>query len=281
MKGSTAMQKEKIRIVVADDQPVFRDGLCHLLTLEEDFEVVGQAQDGYQVLDVLQQQEPDILLLDLKMPRLDGLATLQLLQAGKNKARSIVLTASDDKNEFVQAMKFGASGIVVKQTATEFLMKGIRKVHAGEIWLDSYTTAAVIRQFVVNDEAPTPFLPHTAPKRECERSPLSQREREILALVAQGFKGKEMADRLFVSAETIKKRLYDIFDKAGLSNRLELGHLWDDGPDGDPCVIAGDGRPRLPHRPTLSASAEPPADPYGNWVTEIPSDPRKSDSRRK
>ena len=88
------------------------------------------------------------------MPGLDGLATLQRLQAAKNKTRVIVLTASDDKNEFVQAMKLGTSGIVLKQTATELLIKSIRKVHAGEIWLDSHTTAAVIRQFVANDEAP-------------------------------------------------------------------------------------------------------------------------------
>ena len=146
----------KIRIVVADDHPIFRDGLCKLLALEEDFEVVAQAQDGRQVLEVLQQYEPDILLLDLKMPGLDGLATLQRLQAVKNKTRVIVLTASDDKNEFVQAMKLGTSGIVLKQTATELLIKSIRKVHAGEIWLDSHTTAAVIRQFVATDEAPAP-----------------------------------------------------------------------------------------------------------------------------
>src|SRR6202171_3588587 len=146
--------KSKIRNVVADDHPIFRDGLCKLLALEADFEVVAQAQDGRQVLDVLQQFEPDILLLDLKMPGLDGLATLQRLQSAKNKTRVIVLTASDDKNEFVQAMKLGTSGIVLKQTATELLIKSIRKVHAGEIWLDSHTTAAVIRQFVANDEAP-------------------------------------------------------------------------------------------------------------------------------
>src|SRR5271165_4840965 len=146
----------KIRIVVADDHPIFRDGLCKLLALEEDFEVVAQAQDGRQVLEILQQHEPDILLLDLKMPGLDGLATLQRLQAAKNKTRVIVLTASDDKNEFVQAMKLGTSGIVLKQTATESLIKSIRKVHAGEIWLDSHTTAAVIRTFVAAEEAPVP-----------------------------------------------------------------------------------------------------------------------------
>ena len=211
----------KIRIVVADDHPIFRDGLCKLLALEEDFEVVAQASDGRQVLEVLQQYEPDVLLLDLKMPGLDGLATLQRLQAAKNKTRVIVLTASDDKNEFVQAMKLGTSGIVLKQTATELLIKSIRKVHAGEIWLDSHTTAAVIRTFVAAEEtAPPP--PVSAPSRDRERSPLSQREREIVALVAQGFKNKEMAERMFISEQTVKNHLHNIFDKLGVSDRLEL-----------------------------------------------------------
>ncbi len=221
--GLGTPSKSKIRIVVADDHPIFRDGLCRLLSLEEDFEVVAQAQDGRQVLDVLQQFEPDILLLDLKMPGLDGLATLQRLQIAKNRTRVIVLTASDDKNEFVQAMKLGTSGIVLKQTATELLIKSIRKVHAGEIWLDSYTTAAVIRQFVANDEPPmAPIQQHSAPTRERERSPLSQREREIVALVAQGFKNKEMAEKMFISEQTVKNHLHNIFDKLGVSDRLEL-----------------------------------------------------------
>jgi DNA-binding NarL/FixJ family response regulator len=216
--------KPKIRIVVADDHPIFRDGLCKLLALEEDFEVVAQAQDGRQVLEVLQQYQPDILLLDLKMPGLDGLGTLQRLQAAKDKTKVIVLTASDDRNEFVQAMKLGTSGIVLKQTATEILIKSIRKVYAGEIWLDSYTTAAVIRQFVANEEpAVQPQTPTTAPSgRERERSPLSQREREIVALVAQGFKNKEMAEKMFISEQTVKNHLHNIFDKLGVSDRLEL-----------------------------------------------------------
>src|SRR5436190_20952328 len=222
--GGGVPTKQKIRIVVADDHPIFRDGLCKLLALEEDFEVVAQAQDGRQVLEVLQQQEPDILLLDLKMPGLDGLATLQRLQAARNKTRVIVLTASDDKNEFVQAMKLGTSGIVLKQTATELLIKSIRKVHAGEIWLDSHTTAAVIRQFVANDEMQPSLqsMPAAPPTRERERSPLSQREREIVALVAQGFKNKEMAEKMFISEQTVKNHLHNIFDKLGVSDRLEL-----------------------------------------------------------
>jgi DNA-binding NarL/FixJ family response regulator len=222
--AQSAPTSSKIRIVVADDHPIFRDGLCKLLALEEDFEVVAQASDGRQVLDVLQQYEPDILLLDLKMPGLDGLATLQRLQSARNKTRVIVLTASDDKNEFVQAMKLGTSGIVLKQTATELLIKSIRKVHAGEIWLDSHTTAAVIRQFVAAEDTPPAPAPTSQGQtsRDRERSPLSSREREIVALVAQGFKNKEMAEKMFISEQTVKNHLHNIFDKLGVSDRLEL-----------------------------------------------------------
>src|SRR5579871_1466789 len=169
----TGAPKSKIRIVVADDHPIFRDGLCKLLALEEDFEVVAQAQDGREVLDVLQQYEPDILLLDLKMPGLDGLGTLQRLQAARNRTRVIVLTASEDKNEFVQAMKLGTQGIVLKQSATDLLIKSIRKVHAGEIWLDSHTTAAVMRQFATGAEDTPAATVQTSSSRERERSLLS------------------------------------------------------------------------------------------------------------
>ena len=135
----------------------------------------------------------------------------------------VTVTASDDKNEFVQAMKLGTSGIVLKQTATELLIKSIRKVHAGEIWLDSHTTAAVIRQFVANDETPAVQMAAPPPQqRDRERSPLSQREREIVALVAQGFKNKEMAEKMFISEQTVKNHLHNIFDKLGVSDRLEL-----------------------------------------------------------
>jgi DNA-binding NarL/FixJ family response regulator len=207
---SEQAESPKIRIVVADDHPIFRDGLCRLLALEPDFEVVAQAQDGRQVLDVLQSLEPDILLLDLKMPGLDGLATLQKIQNSKHKTRVIVLTASEDKNEFVQAMKLGTQGIVLKQSATELLIKSIRKVHAGEIWLDSHTTAAVMRQFATGaDDLPAATVP-------------SSSSREIVALVAQGFKNKEMAEKMFISEQTVKNHLHNIFDKLGVSDRLEL-----------------------------------------------------------
>jgi two-component system, NarL family, nitrate/nitrite response regulator NarL len=150
------------------------------------------------------------------MPNLDGLSALQALQQFNKKAKIIILTASEDKNEFVQAMKLGCSGIVLKQTAPELIVKSIRKVYAGEIWLDSHTTAAVMRQFA----SPSDVMGGTGKTRE--RSPLSQREREIVSLVAQGYKNKEMAEKMFISEQTVKNHLHNIFDKLGVSDRLEL-----------------------------------------------------------
>lgn len=207
-----------IRIVIADDHPIFRDGLKQLLATEKDFEVVGEAGHGDDVLPAVEKYHPDILLLDLKMPGTHGLAVLQKMQVAQSTTKVIVLTASEDKNEFVQAMKLGTSGIVLKQSATDLLFKSIRKVSEGEIWLDSHTTAAVIRQFASGEEFPAA----ATNGRSRERLPLSQREREIVTLVAQGFKNKEMAEKMFISEQTVKNHLHNIFDKLGVSDRLEL-----------------------------------------------------------
>src|SRR5580693_4790406 len=213
-------RKAMVRIIIADDHPIVRDGLKKLLLLEEDFEIVGEASDGREVLERVQELDPDVLLLDLRMPNLDGLSALQSLQQTNKRTRVIVLTASEDKNEFVQAMKLGCSGIVLKQTAPELIVKSIRKVHSGEIWLDSHTTAAVMRQFSTGQEGSGGGQASGGKSRE--RSPLSAREREIVALVAQGYKNKEMAEKMFISEQTVKNHLHNIFDKLGVSDRLEL-----------------------------------------------------------
>jgi two-component system, NarL family, nitrate/nitrite response regulator NarL len=208
-----------IRVVLADDHPIVRDGLRKLLTLEDDIEVVGEASDGREVVHVVQETQPDVVILDLRMPHMDGLAALQALQQIEKKAKVIVLTASEDKNEFVQAMKLGCSGIVLKQTAPELIVKSIRKVFAGEIWLDSHTTAAVMRQFASPGDV---MGGGGGAAKGRERSPLSQREREIVSLVAQGYKNREMAEKMFISEQTVKNHLHNIFDKLGVSDRLEL-----------------------------------------------------------
>lgn len=211
-------RKKMIRVLIADDHPIVRDGLKKLLALEDDIEVVGEAGDGREVLERVQELEPDVLLLDLRMPNLDGLSALQALQQANRSTKVIVLTASEDKNEFVQAMKLGCSGIVLKQTAPDLIIKSIRKVNSGEIWLDSHTTAAVMRQF----SSPNDLAASSQGGKTRERSPLSQREREIVALVAQGYKNKEMAEKMFISEQTVKNHLHNIFDKLGVSDRLEL-----------------------------------------------------------
>lgn len=206
-----------IRVLIADDHPIVREGLRKLLGLEEDMEVVGEAEDGESTVTLVERLDPDVVLLDLRMPGMDGFGALQRIQKLNKRTRVIVLTASEDKNEFVQAMKMGCSGIVLKQTGSDLIVKSIRRVHAGEIWLDSHTTAAVMRQFASpSDGGPQSSL------RTRDRSPLSQREREIVALVAQGYKNKEMAEKMFISEQTVKNHLHNIFDKLGVSDRLEL-----------------------------------------------------------
>jgi DNA-binding NarL/FixJ family response regulator len=169
------------------------------------------------VLEQFDEVRPDVLLLDLKMPDIDGLEVLQRLRPIKGNTKILILTASEDKNEWVQAMKLECSGIVVKQTTPELIVKSIRKVHEGEIWLDSHTTAAVMRQFAAPDDSGAAAVP-----RGRTRVPLSAREREIVALVAQGYRNREMAEKLFISEQTVKNHLHNIFDKLGVSDRLEL-----------------------------------------------------------
>ena len=216
-KVSAASEKangsELIKIALADDHAIFRDGLRRLLALEPDFKIVAEAKDGTEVMPILEEHEPDILLLDLRMPGADGLTLLQRIQNHRLKTKIIVLTASEDKDEYIQAMKHGSSGIVLKKTATELLIKSIRKVYEGEIWLDARTTAAVMSQFGDPSE-PDP--------RERKKSAISKREREVIACVAQGFKNKEIGEKLFISEQTVKNHIHNIFDKLGVSDRLEL-----------------------------------------------------------
>lgn len=217
MEGTPEFGPHKIRVMIADDHPIIRDALRKLLSLEDDIDVVGEAADGRELLEQVDVLLPDVILLDLRMPNLDGLGALQTMQQTKCKAKVIILTASEDKNEYVQAMKLGCSGIVLKQTSADLIVKSIRKVNSGEIWLDSNTTAAVMRQFAVPGEAGM-----SSSTKVRERSPLSPREREIVALVAQGYRNKEMAEKLFISEQTVKNHLHNIFDKLGVSDRLEL-----------------------------------------------------------
>jgi DNA-binding NarL/FixJ family response regulator len=163
------------------------------------------------VLRILHEQQPDILLLE---PRIDdALSVLNTLRADLVRTRAIIMTTSTNQEELVEAVKLGAFGIVHKQVPTELLIKSIRKVHSGEPWLDLQTTAAVMRQFASAGSRST---------RHARSSSLTPREREILVLVAQGRKNKEIAKELFISEQTVKNHLHKVCDSLGVTGRIEL-----------------------------------------------------------
>ena len=133
-----AQQKQTIRVLMADDHMIFRDGVRKLLESEDDIKIVGEASNGNECLHMLTKLKPDILLLDLRMPDKDGLAVLEEVNLDSLTARIIVLTAAEDERDAVRAIRLGARGIVLKQSASDLLVKSIHRVHAGEIWLDNH-----------------------------------------------------------------------------------------------------------------------------------------------
>src|SRR5574337_853699 len=136
-----AKNKQPIRILVADDHAIFRDGLRKLLDADEDLAIVGEAANGNECIRLLGKLKPDILLLDLRMPDKDGLAVLEEVNFDSLPTRVIVLTATEDDREVVRAVRMGARGIVLKDSATDLLIKSIRTVYSGEIWLDKKKTS--------------------------------------------------------------------------------------------------------------------------------------------
>jgi two-component system, NarL family, nitrate/nitrite response regulator NarL len=204
--------KAVVRILVADDHAIFRDGLRKLLEGAEDVQIIGEASNGNECVKMLARLKPDILLLDLRMPEKDGLGVLEEINFDAVQTRVIVLTAAEDDRDVVRAMRLGARGVVLKQSASDLLLKSIRKVHDGEIWLDNRMTAEVIDAFKKSAEA----------GQRREKPLLSDREKEIVQLVAQGFRNREIGEKLFISEQTVKNHLHNIFDKLGVSDRLEL-----------------------------------------------------------
>ena len=213
-----------IKILIADDLVIFRDGLRKLLDSDDELTVVGEAASGAECIKMLAKLKPDILLLDLRMPDKSGLAVLEEVNFDTVPTRVIVLTAAEDNREVMRAMRLGARGVVLKQSAAEVLLKSIHRVHAGEIWLDNRMTAEVINALSTAGAAPRGGKPL-----------VSNREKEIVQLVVQGFHNKEIGVRLLISEQTVKNHLHNIFDKLGVSDRLELAlyaihHRWVDKP---------------------------------------------------
>jgi two-component system nitrate/nitrite response regulator NarL len=207
-----------IRVLIADDSSLFRDGLSNLVSAQKDLHVAGTVDSAATANEQMRLLKPDIVLLGWPASAPASQRIFAAVQDGKLQTRIIMMVSDDGKEDFVEAIRMGCSGIVPKTTSTELLLKSIRKVHAGEIWLDRMSTADVIRRLSKKGGG------NVAARQGLrdQGAALSTREREIVGLIAQGFKNKDMAERLFISEQTVKNHLHNIFDKLGVSDRLEL-----------------------------------------------------------
>lgn len=199
-----------MRVVLADDHPVVLAGLEQVFAQEPDCEVVATATDGEQALAAVERLAPDVLVLDLRMPRKDGLAVLRDLAAGGAATRTVVLTAAVDGNA-LEAIRLGARGLVLKDMPVRLLVEAVRKVGAGQQWL--------ARE--VGDSAVARLLRQTAEDRSRNQS-LTLRELEIARLTAQGYANKEVARKLDITEGTVKVHLHHVYEKLGLHGRMAL-----------------------------------------------------------
>jgi DNA-binding NarL/FixJ family response regulator len=209
-----------IRVLIVDDQNLFRDGIANLLDAEAGIEVAGCADLIGGAIEAIRELRPDVALVGWPASSANCHKVFAAIQDAKLQTRVIMLVNEELRDDFFDAVRQGCCGIVAKQTSTELLIKSIRKVHAGEFWLDRVTTADVIRRLSKKTNGSTNTGARLGLREQS--GALSQREREIVNLVAQGFKNREMAERMFISEQTVKNHLHNIFDKLGVSDRLEL-----------------------------------------------------------
>jgi DNA-binding NarL/FixJ family response regulator len=207
--------------MVADDPGMYRDGLSSILNSQSDLKVVGTADTAADAASLVKELRPDVVLIGWPASSAASQKIFNAVQDSRGATRIIMLVSGETREDFVEAVRQGCCGLVPKQTSTEMLLKSVRKVHAGEFWLDRMTTADVIRKLAKKaSSSPAPAVARGGVREQS--ATLSQREREIVSLVAQGFKNREMAERMFISEQTVKNHLHNIFDKLGVSDRLEL-----------------------------------------------------------
>ncbi|MDO4953190.1 MAG: response regulator transcription factor [Synergistaceae bacterium] len=192
---------DKITIVLADDHPLTREGMKAFLTAIDDFSVVGEYADGEEAWEGIQALRPQVALLDIRMPKLDGVSLARKIQAAKFNVKTLMLTSYDAQQYVIASLRAGASGYVLKTIAPDSLAHAIRTVAKGGVYLDSEVSSMVNKNFPPES--------------------VSTREREVMTLAAQGLSGKEIADRLYISERTVQTHLASIYDKLGAKNKTE------------------------------------------------------------
>ena len=197
-----------IRLLIADDHPVVRDGLSNMFARDPEFEVLGEAADGSEAVRLAQALQPDVILMDLRMPRMDGLTAITELARRGITARVLVLTTYDTDSHVLPAIEAGATGYLLKDAPRDELLRAVRAAAHGEAALSPAVATRLMSRFREPGPGPGPGP-----------GPLSQRELEVLELVAGGNTNREAAARLFISEATVKTHLLNIYAKLGVSDR--------------------------------------------------------------
>src|ERR1700730_18048366 len=203
-----------IRIILADDHPVVRIGVRNMLSEHEGFEVVGEASDGDEAITQTLGLQPDILLLDVQMPRLPGLEAMRAIMTGTPTVKILLLTSTITTQQIIEALQIGARGIVLKDALADHLTTAIRAVSSGDYWIGG--------KRVVNLVGALHELMQQAAVPERKTYGLTPRELEVVGCIVEGCSNRDIAKQFSISEETVKRHLSNIFDKTGVSTRLEL-----------------------------------------------------------
>lgn len=203
-----------IRIVIADDHPVVRIGVRNMLTQHDGFEVVGEANDGDEAITQTLELEPDILLLDVQMPKLPGLEAMRAIMNGTATVKILLLTSTITTQQVIEALQIGARGIVLKDALANHLQTAIKTVSAGDYWIGG--------KRVVNLVTALHELMEKAAVPQHKTYGLTPRELEVVGCIVEGCSNRDIAKQFNLSEETVKRHLSNIFDKTGVSTRLEL-----------------------------------------------------------
>jgi len=200
-----------IKVIVCDDQAIIRDGLEMLLKLEKDIEVVGQAQDGAEAVAMVEKAQPDLVLMDLKMPGLNGIEATRQIRANYPQVKVLVLTTYDDDEWVFDAIRAGASGYLLKDTPREEVIKAVRGTAAGKSFIDPAVAGKLLHQVADKQTQPPTLL----------TDKLTEREAEVLRLVARGFNNADIAERLHLSEGTVRNHVSAIFAKLEVADRTQ------------------------------------------------------------
>lgn len=193
-----------IRILIADDHALIRQGLMQLIEMEEDMSVICQASNGEEAYNLTRQLNPDLVLMDINMPVLNGMKAAKMLKDEKHKSKILFLTIYNDREYLLEALKIGVEGYILKDAESDELMKAIRLIHNGGIYIHPSIMSEANN--IDNDDL----------KKE-----LTCREIEILTLISRGYSNKEIAEKLFLSEKTVKNHVYNIFKKLDVKDRTQ------------------------------------------------------------